>query len=668
MTKVSVACADRRNTGFSRQHLASAISAALAIAVAAPAGALEFSAGGLDGNIDTTLSWGARWRVEERDQAIIGIANGGTGFSVNADDGNLNYDKGLVSNTVKLTSELELSGENAGLFIRGTAFYDDENESGEREHVALTDEALDLVGSDAELLDAYVWYRGGDRYPFELRAGNQLLSWGESTFIQNGINTINPVDASKFRVPGAELREALVPVPMISGSVAVGDNGSLEAFYQIGWEKTEIDPPGSYFSTNDFVGAGGDRVQLGFGAQAESDFLSVGRGEEVEPDEDGQFGVAYRLYSPSLNDTEFGFYYLNYHSRLPVISATTGSDAGLLSAGAIAGAAPAVIGSALTALGGGSTPDDAIAAGIAAGTAAGLDAGTAGGIAGAAVNTAALGGDGATAGGAAATGFATTAYADTAVYRVEYPEDIQLLGLSFNTLLEGPGVALQGEISHRRDQPLQVDDIELLFAALGPINAGLAGNNQVGDFSGQTSTDIPGFILRDVTQLQMTATKLFGPMLGAEAAVLVAEAGVTHVHDMPDKSELRLDGPATFVSGNQALAAAHGAHVAGFYEDGSHFADATSWGYRLVGRLSYNNAWRSWNLLPRIAYSQDVSGNTPLPLGNFLEGRYATTLGLQATRQNRWALDLSYTRYGGAGRYNLLRDRDFVAFNVKYSF
>ena len=32
----------------------------------------------------------------------------------------------------------------------------------------------------------------------DVRFGNQVLSWGESTFIQGGINTINPIDVSPF--------------------------------------------------------------------------------------------------------------------------------------------------------------------------------------------------------------------------------------------------------------------------------------------------------------------------------------------------------------------------------------------------------------------------------------------------------------------------------------
>ena len=63
-----------------------------------------------------------------------------------------------------------------------------------------------------------------------------------------------------------------------------------------------------------------------------------------------------------------------------------------------------------------------------------------------------------------------------------------------------------------------------------------------------------------------------------------------------------------------------------------------------------------------------VGGNTPLPLGNFLHGRKSLTLGAEFTFQNTWTLDLRYVNFFGAGRYNLLADRDYVSCNLKYSF
>ncbi|HSH71173.1 MAG TPA: DUF1302 domain-containing protein, partial [Deferrisomatales bacterium] len=581
---------------------------------------------------------------------------------------------GLVSNVAKITSELELRTDQFGAFVRGSAFYDFEVMGDGNDRTDLTRDAKNLVGRRVDLLDAYLWGNFDlGPMPLQVRVGEQVVSWGESTFIQGGINTINPIDVSAIRVPGAELREALNPEGMVWASLGLTENFSLEGLYLYDWEETVIDPTGSYWSTNDFAGDGGKKVMLGFGeapdggnASVADTFLAVPRGDTTYANDQGQFGVALRVFAPGLNDTEFGFYYLRYNSRLPVISATTGTAAGVGAAGLIAGVAPTIIGTALVA----GVPA-AIAAGEAAGVSTAAATAIAGSAAAAAAAAAAAGGDpvaaASAAGGKAATSFATDAYAKTAHYRTEYPEDIQLLGVSLNTLEPWSGIAFQAEVSHRLDVPLQVDDLELLFATLGGLNVGLAQGNQLGNYYMQLDQDIDGYIERDVTQVQATATKIFGPGFGADQTVLLGEVGWTHVHNMPDKDELRMEGPATYISGNQDLAYAHGIG-ADRYEPASAFADADSWGYRAVLKMDFNNAIGAVALSPRVAWSHDVSGITPGPGGNFIEGRKAVTLGLGSSYQNAWTTDLSYTSFFGAGRYNLLNDRDFVAFNIKYSF
>ncbi|HIE06511.1 MAG TPA: DUF1302 family protein, partial [Desulfarculaceae bacterium] len=101
--------------------------------------------------LDSTLSYGLMWRVESRDKDIIGLANGGTKHSVNYDDGNLNYGRGLISNAIKLTSELDIDAGWIGAFIRATGFYDYENEKKSRDRTDLTSDARDAVGSDIDL-------------------------------------------------------------------------------------------------------------------------------------------------------------------------------------------------------------------------------------------------------------------------------------------------------------------------------------------------------------------------------------------------------------------------------------------------------------------------------------------------------------------------------------
>ena len=88
----------------------------------------------------------------------------------------------------------------------------------------------------------------------------------------------------------------------------------------------------------------------------------------------------------------------------------------------------------------------------------------------------------------------------------------------------------------------------------------------------------------------------------------------------------------------------------------------------MVGKLDFNNAIGAVTLSPRVAWQHDVNGNSPGPGGNFLEGRKAITFGIGANYLDRWTADLSYTDFFGAGRYNLLNDRDIVAANIKYSF
>jgi hypothetical protein len=568
-----------------------------------PARAIELRSddAGVVGNLDTTVTLGASLRVQDRDEDLIGVVNGGRANSINVDDGNLNFDKGdLTSLSVKVTHELDLNWRNFGFFGRVFYFYDAAIMDIDPERTEFTSEAKDAAGRDLELLDAYAT---GDfmvaSRPLSVRFGNQVINWGESTFIQNGINIINPVDVSKLRVAGAELRDALEPVPAFDVSLGLTGSLSLEGFWQLEEKTTEIEPAGTFFSTNDFASPGGKRVFLGFGQPPitdnpplppGSDPLGIGtsipRSSDNEAKDAGQFGLALRYFAEQLNDTEFGLYYIRHHSRLPLISARTGTLAGLLA------------------------------------------------------------GD----------------YAESARYFVEYPEDVDLVGASFNTSLGASGLALQGEFSYRFDQPLQVDDTEILFAGLSPINPALFGQSQLGSFGFEEK--ISGFRRKDVLQGQLTATQLFGPRLGADQWVVLGEVGGTYIRNMESKDELRYEGPGTFTSGNPVFTQL--ALQPATTTDG--FADDFSWGYRALMRADYLGALGPVNLTPQIAFAHDVDGTTPQPLGNFVEGRKAVTLSLGASYLNSLQGEISYTNFFGGGDFNLINDRDFVSISVSYFF
>ena len=556
--------------------------------------------GAFTGHLDTTVTLGASIRVQNRAPDLVGVVNGGSADSINGDNGDLNFDKGdFTSLSSQVTHELDLRWRNLGFFGRLFYFYDAAIMNIEPERTDFTSDAKDDAGRNIEVLDAYA---AGDfnlgPLPLTVRIGNQVISWGESTFIPNGINTVNPVDVTKLRVAGAELRDALVPILAADANLGLTHGLSLEAFWQFKWENTEIEPDGTFFSTNDFASPGGKRVFLGFGQPPITDNpplppganppigTSIPRASDHEPPDGGQFGLALRYFAEALNATEFGLYYIRHHSQLPLVSAESGTTAGLAA------------------------------------------------------------GD----------------YADSARYFVEYPKDIDVFGASFNTAIGGSGPALQGEVSYRVDQPLQVDDTEILYAGLSPVNPAVFGQSQLGSFG--FDQEISGYRRKDVVQGQMTATQLLGPRLGADQVTLIGEVGGTYVRNMESKDKLRYEGPGTYTSGNPVFTQLGIQPVT----TTKGFADDFSWGYRLLLRAQYLGAIGPVNLTPQIAFAHDVDGTTPQPLGNFVEDRKAVTLSLGATYLDAVQADISYTSYFGGDGFNLVKDRDFVSLSVSCFF
>ena len=570
------------------------------------ASAIEFEIGEWTGQFDTNLSIGGTYRVSDPDPDFFGIDKGGNQFSVNLDDGNLNYEKGWSSKAIKMTNELELSGDNMGAFVRLTSFYDWENEDGTRPFRPLSDAALEKVGSDSEFLDAFVYFNiDAGETPIDLRFGSQVLSWGESLFIQNGINSINPVDVSKLRIPGAELKEALKPVPMFSLNIGITENITLEGFYQFRWDETIIDPRGTFFSTNDVVSRGSDKLYIGFGAVPEdAPFGFVPRAPDVFASDSGQYGLAMRVFVPELNNTEFGFYLINNHSRVPLVSAITPTQfinpdltGPLTQVFVLNGLAPPMaaeqaaglwaLASAVQQFGPMAVPPEQLAILTAPESQAALEA---------------------------AGQFAFFEAAATARYQVEYPEDIQLYGISFNTDIGNTGWTLQGELSYRPNQPLALDDVETLYAALSAINPAFAPINAFGNYFGRLGERIQGYRDKDVYQFQASTVRVFGPTLGADQMVFIAEAGYTSVPGLSDTT-IPFEGPGTITTANP-LATSTG--IQPVTQPASHFATSSSWGYRTVFQLNYNDVWNGVNVSPNLQFAQDVHGITPSPNLNFL--------------------------------------------------
>ncbi|MBL9202669.1 MAG: DUF1302 domain-containing protein [Opitutaceae bacterium] len=640
-----------------------ALATLAALSLLAPsARAFTFTLGEVKASFDSTVSLGGLYRLKDPEADYYGTSStfkgvAGLQNSVNADDGNLNYGKGWASQILKGNHDLELKWRDFGALARGYWFKDWKADDTRR--TALSDQAKDRVASGAELLDLYARakFTVGAGMPLEVRIGRQVLSLGESTFIPNGINVVNSADLSKLRTPGAELKEALLPVNMIKASLGVAPNVTVEPFMLLEFRRNELEPAGSYFSTNDFATRGGSNVWLGFGSIADqgSAIGAISREKDRDAGNFGQYGLATRFLVERLNNTEFGLYYARYHSRSPVISARTPTVAidtnltGPLTAAFIRGGVPAAQAGPQAA----AIFQLIVRSSLAPASLTPVELAT--------LNSAPV-----QAAIAGARQIALLTAAASGRYFTEYAEGLNLFGLSFNTSLGKTGISWQGEVSLKNDVPLQVDDVELLFAALSSLAPQFGSNNQLGNYLGRFGAEISGYRRHRVWTAQSTMTKVFGPMFGSQQFTVLGEVGGVWAN-LPSKSTLRYDGPATFTGGSQA--AMNGAGFPQFPATASNaFPGKFSWGYQFLGRLDYNNVLPNVNMQPSLAFSHDVGGVTPLPLGNYIKGRRSVNLAVEFTFRNAWSLEARYVNFFGAGRYNLLGDRDYFATTAKFSF
>lgn len=647
------------------------------------ASAFELDFGAVTGALDTTVSYGTGWRLEDPDtnlaaqftsynapgDATSGVAQNRRTF-INKNDGNANFDNDHkpISNTFKITSDLELKAGDFGAFVRGTAFYDTvlSDESPRRAFLPVypnskscnaqsvanvngcgfPSELDERITSDARFLDAYVYgnFMIGDR-ALNVRVGEQVINWGEALFLQDGINNANPVSLSKLRLPGAEVKEALLPLPMIYASYELADSLTMEGFFQFDWDYSEADGVGTFYSTDDaFAGDGANRILVdtqGSSLQGPAQFyntfaygitstvLTNKRMNDKNVDAGGQFGLAFRY---NTENTEYGLFYMNYHSHKPVAQAVTGEafavqNGNAAAVAAVTACAAAPGGSLLTC-----TP-----------------------------------------------GVNAAHYLDTTRYQLVYPEDIQVIGLSFSTTVGD--LSLSGELAYRPNDVILAELGDNLVA-YNTVNAGFLANGftaSAGEVNGGeafgASEVVRDWVELETYNLDLVAINNFGPMLGADQVIGVLEVGASYIPDADNgfyastASLLYLD--PEYVPGGLANSSCNAPKVdaASCLSEGpkDDYLDDLSWGYRMVLSATYNDAFAGVTLNPSIRFGHDVDGNSHRT-GNFLENRKSGTVGVNAIYNNALDVGVAYNAFWGAEKSNLLHDRDNVALTLKYSF
>jgi len=599
----------------------------LAYAVlATPCEAADFRAGQVEGLFDLTLAYGLGVRLDDVDKNLVAIANGGESKNANKDDGDLNYKDGIISNAVRLNADLTLAWQNLGAYVRGFAYYDYENEHEDRDRTPLSSDAKDILGKDADFLDYYLSasFSAGN-IPLFFRLGDQVVNWGDSNFVRNGVDVINPFDLAALNQPAVPVRDLRIPQGMLWGAANVTENIAFEGYYQYEWEPARLPPVGSYFSTNDLLGGDGVNFSmLGAGGFSDlgtnldtafglppgtlgfdRDFFRIPGAGTRDASDQGQFGLSVSLIPEDTNATNFTAYLLRYNSRLPLISGLTADQRAV---------------------------DQTTQAEVDAQAASLVPAYESSGLTPA---------EAANAASRTSEALTTSQYGNQSRYFVEYPDDITMIGLSFNTATIKRGLLLAGEYAYHRDFPLQVSLNEVFASVLSPMqfaNAGAGG--ALGNFGADEY--VKGYIRRDRSQFSLGVTQLFGPRLGAAQTAVSADVAGVHIHNMPSSSKLPLQGVET--------------------------PTMNSWGYRLAGVLTYQGILGGLTLEPRVLWTHDVDGVTAAPVSTFIEDRKSLTFALGSQYIDRWTANLSYTKFFGAGNQNYIRDRDIVRLRVSYTF
>lgn len=303
----------------------------LAALIASPGvHAFEIDTGNPDLSVrwDNSLKYSAAWRTEDQSSKLTQGAN-----ALNQDDGDRNFDKGLISNRFDLLSELDVVYDNVGARVSGAAWYDDvynrktDNNDPSRansysvDYDHFTDDTRELHGRKAEILDAFLFGKtelGG--MSASGRVGQYAMQWGESLFYgMNGIaGGMAPIDVVKaLSVPNTQFKELIRPVKQVSGQLQINPDVSVGAYYQFEWEGNRLPAAGSYFSSTDTFGDGNERLYIGGPVIPGGENLAFYHGKDKDAKDSGQGGVQLRWRTETV---DWGFYAIRFHDKNPQLN------------------------------------------------------------------------------------------------------------------------------------------------------------------------------------------------------------------------------------------------------------------------------------------------------------------------------------------------------------
>ncbi|MEE1948697.1 DUF1302 domain-containing protein [Pseudomonas alcaligenes] len=219
--------------------------------------------------------------------------------------------------------------------------------------------------------------------------------------------------------------------------------------------------------------------------------------------------------------------------------------------------------------------------------------------------------------------------ASSSRYYAEYLEKRDLFGISFNTSIGGEsifnGLSLAGELSYRPDTPIALGLNEYLPTALLNLDGLPVG------------TRLDGYREKDMYQASLAAIYNFNGLLGSDSAALFSELVASRVQGLESDVD--------------------------YYE-----ATSSAYGAQASLQLTYTNVFNLVNLVPSVGYQYSINGVAPQLTNGLDEEAQSWSVGLDAIYQESLTVGAKYVGYSGGGISNKRTDRDYLTFNVKYSF
>lgn len=590
--------------------------AAPMLALALPLGAAEFTLGdGIQGTFHGNFSYGSSWRTEDPDPGLLGSLAAkrvpgtppGLMPGPNAGGSDLNfYKNAAVSTVLKGVADVELRRGNLGLFVRAKAWQDYALTDGNRPYgnfpngytagIPLSDNGFDPEArfANVQFDDVYAFTSldVGAGAPVDLKVGRQFLNWGTAKMVGGGVNMINPINQAGASRPGALPEESRLPVGMLTTTWQASKQWAAQAFVQYEFRPNVYAGCGTFYQSTNLVPVGCNyQTVLPAAAGGGNDPTQWANGRYAHrgadiPASDSGQFGLSLHLKPEEMSTDFYLYAMNLHSRVPSVRITNANIAG--------------------------TP------------------GNYGTLAQPAVNR--------------------LTDPNGLKYALVYPENIQVLGVGFESKLN-PGALAFGELTHRPNQPLNLSGPDGIAAFLQRApNSAL--NLAKGTNAIPAGGSFDGYDRYAVTNLSLGISQGFAGLWGAQRLVLSGEVGLSSIDGLPSADRLRYGRSEEYSTAALPGQACAGGSLA-CSVDG--FVTSSAWGYRLRAAATYASSWLGASVTPSLYFAQDVRGYSFD--GTYSEGRRILRPGLRLEWGAHYFAEVNYNMVMG-GLYNNLSDRD----------